>query len=108
MSLDNGAADGQAHPYPVRLRGIEGLEYLVELFRWYSSSGIRNADLDFALWILGASDRHHCFMVTRRCFSAVHYQIEQDLLKLCTVTENFDGLRGNSAMTSRPRERSSP
>src|SRR5882724_119083 len=90
MRFNYGAADGQSHADPMRLRGKKGVEDLVRLLRGQPHAGI--------------ADTHHKLLVSRSVrldgevarpihilhrIDAVHDEVHHDLLQLHAIAHDL-------------------
>ena len=90
MLLDDVEHDGQAEPGPLVLRREERLEDLVRGLAGHARAGVRDADPDRGVLLVGA-DRQ--FAGSRHRVDGVGEEVEEDLLELLGVDADDDLLR---------------
>ena len=89
MSVDDGAAYRQPHPYSTGLRGVEGIKDSIEMRGINARPGIAHGHEGTRLVLLGADQQLSCSLFNRaHCFSRVENQIQQDLLQLNAIPQN--------------------
>ena len=91
MGFDNGAANGQSHPHPLRFGGVKRLEDAFDIFRGDTRPRIFDGNqyaggfLSFRCYLQHAVPISHG--VHR--INSVDEQIQDDLLELYTVSHDF-------------------
>src|SRR5215813_2535008 len=89
MSMDDGAAYRQPHACSTGLRGVEGVEDLIEMRRINSGPGIAHGHEDACPVLLGADHQVPCPRLYRaHCFSSIQNEVQQDLLQLNAISLN--------------------
>src|SRR5262245_44904586 len=89
MGIDDGSADGQPHPGAAGLRGVEGLENSLEMFRINARPRIAYSDQDPSLGLLSPDQQFSWPRLDRsHCLDGVEDQIQDDLLHLNAIALN--------------------
>src|SRR3981189_1559409 len=86
MRFNYGAADGQSHADPMRLRGKEGVEDLVRLLRGQPHAGIADTNHKLLLsWSVRLDGEFTRPIHILHRIDAVHHEVHHDLLQLPAI-----------------------
>jgi hypothetical protein len=86
VALDDAGADGQPHPHPLRLGGIERVKNLLQPLGLNAAAGIGDLDDHFPVRVGGAEgDGAGAILHLGHRLNRIHHQIQQHLLDLHAI-----------------------